>query len=330
MIVVGGSPGCLSDGEVDAKLLEPVSHLHVDGFDAIGYTEIHATYLHEIGLGDDELTGSDYLGESVEFCHDFATKSDSSDEVITESFTFPEVLGSIGSQEGSHWTTGENPLHQPNLAFPEVPGEEFVGGVDIGSGESKGSHDPANGSLEELLKFAAFSNLEEGVHGSLDVLDERDLSDSTLDAIGNGSGLPDELVPQGSGDAHELAFDSSDNSGGTSANLFDPSPGGSSCSLDTSPNRSGASFDPSPGTSEASLDFVPELDVELIRLKEFFDLLLVLTDLLLKQSKLLVVLRNLGLDLEVLLRHHGVGGYFVTLLDEEVFALRDLFELIRS
>jgi hypothetical protein len=181
--------------------------------------------LHGIGLGNDNLSSSYYLGEGVEFSHDFATKSDSSNEVLTESFTFFEVSTSIWSHERSDWTSGENPLQQPSLTFPEVPGKEFVGSVDITSGETIGSHHRTNCTLEDFFKFAAFSNLEESVHGSLDVLDDIDLCDCTHDTISNVFGLSHGEVKRRLDEAYDLATNFPDNSAAMSHGVSSCLPG---------------------------------------------------------------------------------------------------------
>lgn len=92
-VVVGGSPGISTNGEVDAELLEEVSDSEIDGSDSKSNAESSAdNLLHPGGLGNDDLTSGDDLGEGIEFGHDLTTERNGTGEVITESMTLNEII----------------------------------------------------------------------------------------------------------------------------------------------------------------------------------------------------------------------------------------------
>lgn len=92
-VVVGGSPGISTNGEVDAELLEEVSDSEVDVSDLHSNAESSAdSVLHPECLGNDDLTSGDDLGEGIEFGHDLTTESNGTGEIKTESLTLSEII----------------------------------------------------------------------------------------------------------------------------------------------------------------------------------------------------------------------------------------------
>lgn len=242
-----------------------------------------------------------------------------------------EVTTTGWSQEGSNWTSGEDPLEQPNLSLPEVPGEELVCSSNIGCGEAVSSHEPANSGSEYLLEPTRFSHPEKLVHGVLDPFDEVNLSDGTSNSMTDASSLTENPVPQRFGDRYDFATNSLDNSDSTMANPFDASSDISRSSVNIPSNRSCCSTNFTANISgsftESSPDLLEELGVGLNHLgifEESVDSLLIFVDLSGELSKVLVDLWT-GHELSFLLERRNLTYLSEQILSSLVILLLRLF-----
>lgn len=92
---MGSSPRILSNGEMDAELVEEGSDFEVHMSDPAGNSNSSADdVLYALGYHPEVITSGDDLREAFEFTHDLSTELNGVSEVITVVLSSNEVFSS--------------------------------------------------------------------------------------------------------------------------------------------------------------------------------------------------------------------------------------------